>query len=289
MDNTKKQQRAGRAYIIATAMLWGLAGVCVKSIPWSPFSIMSVRCAIGIILIGITNRSFSLRCNKKTLLGSVAMSMTGLLYMISIKLTTAATAIVLQYVAPILVFLYTVVFQKVKPKLIEAFIVLAVFGGCVLSFADELDPTHILGNALGLLSGVTFAAQIIIFSDKSTDSSKGMYVSNFISCFTCLPFIFIDKNFRFSPQIIFWVLILGIFQYGLANIFYAKGCQKINKVETSLLLTIEPIFNPIPVWIVRGERPGFLATVGFFIVIAAVTLYAALPFIENKKDKRVSI
>lgn len=278
-----KQSTAGRLLIIATALLWGLAGVCVKSIPWNSMSIMAARCAIGIIMLGINKKSFSLKCNKSTLLGSVMMSLTGLLYMMSIKLTTAATAIVLQYIAPILVFLFSVFFQKVKPKLIEVFIVLAVFGGCVLSFADKLDPTHMLGNVLGLLSGFTFAGQIIIFSDKKADSSMGMYVSNVLSFIVCFPFMFFDKNMSFAPKTIFWVLVLGIFQYGLANICYARGCQKIDKIETSLLLTIEPIFNPIPVWIVTGEKPGVLAIAGFVIVISAVTLYGILPVLERKR------
>lgn len=282
-NNTAK----GRFYIIMTALLWGLAGVCVKSIPWNSISIMASRCFIGIIMFAILRKSIKVKFNKRTLFGSVMMSITGILYMMSIKLTTAATAIVLQYTAPIFVFLYSVFFQKRKAKLSESFIVLLVFSGCLLSFIDELDPTKMLGNVLGLLSGVSFAAQIIGFSDPKADSNDGMYISNIISFVFCLPFMFFDKNMAFSPEIIFWVLVLGIFQYGLANIFYAKGCQIINKIETSLLLTIEPVFNPIPVLLVTGEMPGPLAIIGFFIVIAGITLYGVLPVIESKIKKRI--
>lgn len=278
--STKTQ---GRFLILSTALLWGLAGVCVKSIPWNSLSIMASRCAIGIIILGINKRSFKIHFNKKTLFSSLMMSLTGLLYMMSIKLTTAATAIVLQYIAPIFVFLYTVIFQKVKVKIREAVIVFAVFGGCILSFADGLDPTHISGNILGVLSGISFAGQIILFSDKETDSDEAMYLSNVISFLVCFPFMFFDKALIFNSKVIFWVIILGVFQYGLANICYAKGCHKINKIETSLLLTIEPIFNPIPVWIVTGEKMEPLALAGFFIVIFSVTLYGLLPVIEQKK------
>lgn len=282
---SKKQQTKGRLCIIATALLWGLAGVCVKSIPWNSISIMASRCGIGIIMFGILRKSLKVKFNKYTLAGAVMMSITGILYMMSIKLTTAATAIVLQYTAPIFVFLFSVFFQKKKPKLIETVIVLMVFGGCVLSFIDEIDTTRLLGNILGLASGVSFAAQIILFSDKRADSDDGMYLSNIISFVVCMPFMFFDRNMAFSGEIIFWVLVLGIFQYGLANIFYARGCQIINKIETSLLLTIEPVFNPIPVLLVTGEKPGPLAIVGFVIVIAGVTLYGVLPMIEKKLKK----
>lgn len=292
MKKIKSEQNIGRVFIILTALLWGLAGVCVKSIPWNSMSIMASRCFIGIIMLGAVNKSLSVKCNKKTVFGAVMMSLTGILYMMAIKLTTAATAIVLQYTAPVFVFLYTVIFKKAKPKLYEIISILVVFGGCLLSFAEDLFaaganmdlPYKTLGNLLGLASGITFAAQIIVFNEKDSDSSKGMYVSNFMSFIFCLPFMFFDKNMAFSPKIIFWVLVLGVFQYGLANIFYSKGCQKISKLECSLLLTIEPIFNPIPVFFVTGEKLGALALTGFFVVIFGITAYAVLPMLKGKKS-----
>ena len=276
----------GRLLMLATALLWGLAGVCVKSISWNSMSIMSARCFIAVIMILITRRSFKLSINKKTALGAVMMCLTGILYMMSIKLTTAATAIVLQYIAPILVYLYTVIFRHEKLRACEAAIVLAVFGGCVLSFADGLDPTKMLGNALGLLSGVTFAAQIIILNDDDTNSEDGVFLSNIIGIFAGLPFMFFDKGLNFEPKTIMWLLILGIFQYGLANICYAKGCQHVDKIEGALILTVEPIFNPIPVWIVTGEKPGPLAMAGFVIVVIGVGMYGALPLIRKKLHAR---
>ena len=284
MSKKISSRTSGRLFIISTALLWGLAGVCVKSIPWNSMSIMASRCFIGIIMLGLSRKSFKIHPSKKTVLGSVMMSVTGLLYMMSIKLTTAATAIVLQYIAPILVFLFTVIFQKKKAKITEFLIVIAVFAGCVLSFADGLDPSRLLGNILGILSGVSFAAQIIIFNDKEADSSGGMYLSNIISFAVCFPFMFFDKNMSINGEILFWVLILGVFQYGLANICYAKGCYRLPQVETSLLLTIEPVFNPIPVFFVTGEKPGTKALIGCAVVIISIAIYGLLPVIEKKKN-----
>lgn len=284
-DAQKTEHTAkGRLLMLATALLWGLAGVCVKSIPWNSMSIMSARCLIAIIMLAIMRKSIKLKVNKKTALGAVMMCLTGILYMMSIKLTTAATAIVLQYIAPILVYLYSVVFRREKLRACEAVIVAAVFGGCVLSFADGLDPTRLLGNALGLLSGVTFAAQIIIFNDTDTNSDDGIFLSNIIGFLAGLPFVFFDKGLDFSPKTVMWVLILGIFQYGLANICYSKGCQHVDKIEGALILTVEPIFNPIPVWIVTGEKPGALAFAGFAIVVAGVAAYGALPVLRAKRQ-----
>lgn len=280
-----KQHNIGRFMIISTALLWGLAGVCVKSIPWNSFSLMAVRSFIGLIMLIIYKRSFKVKFTKLNVLGGIMMSLTGILYMASIKMTTAATAIVLQYIAPILVLLYSVFFQKKKPKTVEVILTLAVFGGCALSFADQLDVTHIIGNLLGLLSGVTFAGQIILMNDEKANSEDGLYISNAISFLFCLPFMFFDSNLQINGNILIWVIVLGVFQYGLANILFSKGIKLVDKVECSLLLTLEPIFNPIPVAIFCQERMGGLAIAGFIVVVLCVALYSALPAINSRKNK----
>ncbi|MDO4198473.1 MAG: DMT family transporter [Erysipelotrichaceae bacterium] len=278
MSETNK----GRILMLMAAICWGLAGVCVKSIEWSTLSIMAARCFIGIFLFAYLRKSFKVSFNKMTLMGALFMSVTGVLYMAAIKLTTAATAIVLQYIAPILVFLFAVIFQHRKIRPVEICIVFMVFFGCVLSFAGDLDPTKTLGNILAILSGITFAGQLICFADKDCNSYDGMYLANLISCIFCIPFMFVDKNLIFDFHNIVWVLILGVFQYGLANILYSTGCQKIDKVEGSLILMIEPVFNPIPVLLINGEKMSLLAFIGFVIVIIGVILNI---LVSNKQEE----
>ena len=94
--------------------------------------------------------------------------------------------------------------------------------------------------------------------------------------------MFFDKNLSFDLKNIVWVLILGIFQYGLANILFSRGIKRVDKIEGSLLLTIEPIFNPIPVAVFCGEKMGKLAIAGFAVVVFFVTLYGLLPVLEKK-------
>lgn len=286
MEQSKKELNIGRIQLAFTAVLWGLAGVCVKSIEWGSMSLMAARSIISLIMIFIYKRTLKVRFTKTNLLGALLMSATGILYVEAIKLTTAGTAIVLQYIAPILVFLFSVVFQHRKAKLSELLITLAVFGGCVISFADNLDPTKIAGNLLGLASGITFAGQIIVMNRNDSDSDDCLLISNGISFLFCLPFLFTDSHLAFDMKNIVWVLILGIFQYGLANILFSLGIKKVDKIEASLILTIEPIFNPIPVALLGIEKMGALAVVGSAIVIVFVSLYGLLPAIEERRKSK---
>lgn len=280
MSSTAK----GRLYTLGAALLWGLAGVCVKSISWSSPSLMSFRSLISLIMLLLIKRSFKITFSKENILGGISTALTGVIYMQAIKLTTAGAAIVLQYIAPILVFLYAVIFQHRKAKVYEVILTFLVFAGITFCFADSLDPTKVLGNILGIVSGFTFAAQIIFMASEKADSDDVIVIANIISFVCFLPFMFFDKGLTFSSQNIFWVLILSIFQYGLANIFFSRGIRLIDKVESTIILTIEPIFNPIPVAIICGEMMGAKAIIGSVIVILCVTLYGIIPSLLAKRS-----
>ena len=287
MEKSEKSTGFGRAAILASALLWGLAGVCVKEIDgWPTTSIVAVRSFLSLLIITaaklIRDRSLKIQFSLRNIGGAAAAAATGLLYVQSIKMTTAGTAIVLQYVAPILVLLWSVLFAGRRLKLYEALITAAVFGGIILSFADSLEPGKIVGNFLGLASGVTFAAQIIIMNDAQTDSLDSMWLSSAASLLLSLPFAFAVAPDALNAHNLIWLVILGIFQYGGGNLLFALGIPRTDGIEASLLLNLEPVFNPIPVALIYGEKMGPLAIAGSIIVIAFVALYGALPAIRRR-------
>lgn len=268
------ERRKGRVMITATAILWGLAGVCVKNICWSSLSIMAVRSVVALLLMAAVRKSFRVKLNRKNIVAAVFGSATGILYMMGIKNTNAATAIVLQYTAPIIVLLIGVAFYKRKVSVTQILAVAVVFAGCVLSFSDNMSGGHLLGNILSLASGVTFAIQIVLMADGDTDADDSMMIGNIISILICTPFLFVDRGIAATDRnTIFWLAVLCLFQYGLANILYTRGCQRVSDLECSLLLTLESIFNPIPVALVCGEWMGVRALAGFILVIAGILFY----------------
>lgn len=263
--------------LVATALMWGLAGVCVKSLTWGAGSIIAVKSLLSMILVAAATRKIKFRFTKENVAVVLLMVATCSLYTIAIKLTTAGTAIALQYINPILVLLYGIVFQKRKPRPIEIILVFAVFAGCVLAFADTLDFTHILGNALAIVSGFCLAGEIIIMSGGKCDNESCTVWSNGLSFLIFLPLLLTDKALTFDTKNVVWILISGLIQFGLANILYAKGIRKVDQVEAALILTIEPVFNPIPVAIFCGEMMGPLAIAGSVIVIISIIIYTLLP------------
>ena len=72
------------------------------------------------------------------------------------------------------------------------------------------------------------------------------------------------------------VAILGIFQVGLAAVLFAYAMKHISAVTANLVAVIEPVFNPLWVFLVLGEVPGARSIAGGVVIILAVTAASAI-------------
>ncbi len=280
----------GNLIILATALLWSTGGVLIKYIPWSTFSIASLRGLICLtILLGIrwrhcrSGKALRIKFSKYNVAAGAALFMTSSLFLAANKLTTAANAIVLQYIAPILILLYTALVQKRKPTKADIFLTVLVFLGCALAFSDKLGGANLLGDVLALLSGFSFAALILLSQHKETNASDGQVIGCGMSFLIWLPFLLTDQSIHFAPANVGAMLALGVLQYTLPSILFAKGVKMTHPVAASVILTAEPIMNPLWVFLFLGELPGTRAILGFVLVISAVTLQSLIPILRKPK------
>ena len=77
-----------------------------------------------------------------------------------------------------------------------------------------------------------------------------------------------------SPGVDGWIniVLLGVFQIGLAYVCYSVAIKHVTALETSLIGAIEPVLNPLWVFLVLGEKPGMWAMIGGAIILVAVTV-----------------
>ena len=66
------------------------------------------------------------------------------------------------------------------------------------------------------------------------------------------------------------LLLMGVVQLGLPYILYALALRHIRAVEGILIPMIEPVLNPVWVFLMLGEQPSPLALVGGAIILGAV-------------------
>jgi drug/metabolite transporter (DMT)-like permease len=66
------------------------------------------------------------------------------------------------------------------------------------------------------------------------------------------------------------ILFLGIFQLGISYILYTKAVKQVSAIDAVLIPIIEPLFNPLWVFMATGEHPSILAVYGGIIVLATI-------------------
>jgi drug/metabolite transporter (DMT)-like permease len=93
------------------------------------------------------------------------------------------------------------------------------------------------------------------------------------------------------PQAGAWLglILLGIFQLGMAYALYAFAIKHVKAIEAVLILTLEPILNPLWVLLLIGERPdAWSLTGGGLVLLAATTRGLLMAFQGAGEDKRES-
>ena len=81
---------------------------------------------------------------------------------------------------------------------------------------------------------------------------------------------------QFDGTSLFYGVLLGVFQLGLAYVCLTTGIRYVKPITASLVTGIEPVLNPILVALVVGEVLTPLALLGGAIVFISVMVYNML-------------
>ena len=212
--------------------------------------------------------------NRNSVISGVFLSGCITCFVVANKLTTAANAIVLQYIAPVFVLIITAVFLKQKLKKMEIGVVAFTFGGIVLFFLGEISFGGMLGNFVAIFSGLCMAICFIVNGTIEIDARMtGILVAHLITAAIGIPLGLATYNTVVTSQDLILILILGVVQLGIPYVLYAMAASRISPLSCSLIGMIEPLLNPIWVAVFYGEIPGLFALIGGVVVIVSVVVY----------------
>ena len=265
-------RRKAILFLILAALLWSTAGAFVKALDWQPLSLLAGRGIFTSILFLLYMHRLPQKVTHWTLLAAGGSIATQFLFVTSTRLTTAANSIFLQYTAPIYVVLLAYWLLREKPSRTDWIAMVTIFLGLILFFGDQLSPDGFYGNILAVLSGVTSAIMMVSFrAQKDGSPEDSILIASLAIAIFGFPSILKE-----TQTITNWLSIayLGIFQIGLAFIFFTKGIKHIPALEANLIGTLEPILNPVWVFLFLGERMGKSALLGGLVVLAGVLVSA---------------
>ena len=230
--------------LICTAILSSKGGFLIKFINWHPVAIAGGRSIIAALIMWAYVKKPKFTWSNIQIMGAVAYALTVILFVIANKLTTAANSILLQYTGPIYVALFSYWFLKEK-------------------------------NFIAILAGIAFAGlALCLRKQKDGSPLESLILGNILTGIIGLPFI-IDSGIP-SQQSIIALLVLGIFQLGLPYILYSKAIKHVSALDAVLIPVLEPILNPLWVFLLLGESIGMWPMIGGAIIIVAITTRSIL-------------
>jgi DME family drug/metabolite transporter len=268
-----QDRRKGILFIVAAALLWSSGGIGIKAISDSPLKVTFYRslfAAIALLLLfgrGVWGRR---RWNSTGLFATAIISYGACLttFVVATKWTTAANAIFLQYAGVVWVLLFSPIVTKEPMRARDAIAIAVAIAGMVLFFVGRLDTRGMSGNMMALISSVFFAALILTLRRENQAAQSAITWGNVAVAAVLLPFVMHDLTLTTKSFSV--LLFLGLFQIGLPYVLFARGLKYVTATQASLTGMLEPIANPLWVFLLLGEQPSRFAIAGAAVVLCAI-------------------
>jgi drug/metabolite transporter (DMT)-like permease len=216
---------------------------------------------------------------RVVLLGVLGVASSNFLYYLAIQRTNVATAIILQYTAPVLVLLYMVArgLQKATMQRVAA-VGLAVMGsglaiGVVGAGGFRVDPVGVMA---ALLAAVSFAFYNVAGHGMLARYDRWivlLYTTFSAGAFWLIvnpPWKLLGAHYsglQWAFLMVFaLVSVLGPFS------FYFAGLQHLEPTRAIVASCLEPVFSILLAAVLLGEALRPVQTLGILIVLAAIVI-----------------
>lgn len=266
-------RRKGILYIVGAAVLWSTGGIGIKAISDPPLKVTFYRSLFAAIALFILfgRDVWGRRQWKSTGVFLAAIISYGAClttFVVATKWTTAANAIFLQYAGVVWVLLFSPVVTKEPMRLRDVGAIAVAIGGMALFFVGRFETRGMSGNLMALISSVFFAALILALRRENHAAQSAITWGNIAVAAALLPFI--ARDLPLTRKSFMVLLLLGLFQIALPYVLFARGLKYVTATQASLTGMLEPIANPIWVFLLLGEQPSGFAIAGAAVVLCAI-------------------
>jgi len=271
--------RAGVLMLVAAALLWSLNGLLIKTLGTEGVGGCTIASGRSLIaaafLLPVAMRRWKPIAEKRWVLATI-LAFTGMTisFVLATTLTTAANAIILQYTAPAWVFIFSPLILRESASLRQWVALAGAMVGVAIIFFWQY-TTEALGLTIALTSGLVFGTQSVLFRRvRALDPVVLAFVTCAGSGLVLLgPALLVDGPLPAGRPLLLLAL-MGVIQFGLPYVLYSAGVARVRVQEAILIVMLEPVLNPVWVWLGPGETPSAGTILGGAIILASVTYLA---------------
>src|SRR5215207_1660309 len=270
----------GRLLILLAAFFWSLAGVFIKFLDLHPLTIVFYRSLFASLVFVPFLKPSEFRFNGPIIVSVISYTAAITAFVSANKLTTSANAIVLQYTAPVLVYLFSRLVLGEKISTPNALALAVSMVGVGFISVDNAGEPEISGVLLALLSGVLLAIYMVNLQRLVEFSAIYMtWLNNLVCALLVLPFV--KARLALSTDQLLTVAIMGAVQLGLPYFLFSRGLRTIPLQEAALIALIEPVLNPVWVALTIGEIPSFATVIGGAMIVVALAVRYLWPLLSR--------
>lgn len=312
MHTNHRQPLRGYLYIASAAFLWGVAANLGRAAftgrllpqgqtlrPINPLILSQSRTTFSFVILLLALLLFrglpTPDLLRMFVLGILGVAASNYLYYLAIQRTNVATAIILQYTAPVWVLLYTIARGMQKPTLQRiAAVALAVSGialviGIFGSGGFRLDTIGVLAALTAAFSFAFYnigGHSILARYDRWTVL---LYVILGASLFWLIvnpPWKILAAHYSSSQWL--FLLVFSLISVLAPFSFYFAGLQHLEPTRAIVVSCLEPVFSIVIAAVALGELMRPLQTLGIVLVLVAIVIvqlpdrksHAEIPLVE---------
>jgi drug/metabolite transporter, DME family len=282
---TSGQKFSPLLYVLAAALLWSTGGLFIKWTNLSGLELSFYRSVFAVLTVAFFTRREGLGLNRISAAASVLYAALLILFVLATKKTTAANAIFLQYTAPVYLLILEPLIYKERFRISDLLTVLICLGAMTLFFVGKLRTEDFAGNLIALASGGCFAVYVLMLRHSKArlvNRASSVIYGNLLAIIITAPWgiAVLPSLGRFD---LLTVAYLGVFQLGLSyTLFTYAMAQGVRSLDAGIIGYIEPLLNPVWVFLVLGEKPSKWALVGGAIIIATVIVHMLIEARQKK-------
>jgi drug/metabolite transporter (DMT)-like permease len=216
---------------------------------------------------------------RLVLLGVLGVAASNYFYYVAIQKTNVATAIILQYTAPVLVLLYTVARGQQHATLQKfAGVGLAVVGSALAIEVVGASGFRLntVGVAAGILAAVSFAFYNIAGHSLLAGHDRWI-VLLYVTLSASVFWLFINPPWKlvaahYSGIVWGFLLLFAVVSVVAPFSCYFAGLQHLEPTRAIVASCLEPVFSILIAAIVLSETVRPVQTLGIVVVLAAIAL-----------------
>lgn len=263
--------------------LFGLAGLLGKATTVSPMMIVLGRTGFGALAFAMLFATGLLKRPEGPMRRLLVLALPGCVLAIhwicffqAIQRSSVAVALLSYSSFPVFVTIFEPLIFGERRRRIDAVTAgLVLLGLIVMTPSLDLNDRTTEGIAWGLLSGLSFAALLLMNRKLAT-----LYSSAVITAGQCLfaaaSLAVLLPTYAQPLSLSDWLLlaVLGIVFTALAHFLFIQSLVQIRAQLASVVSALEPIYGGLFAWLLLGEVPAPRTLVGGALILAAIVIGA---------------